>query len=215
VDTGNTDWVDVNECQEKERKEQEYWDYYCSGGACTYNVTGTQWVDTGNTRNKPDIRQPICPIRFGDVIVGNSRDKTTTIYNDCTAILTVNSITRSSGSSDFTYIWPSTPFDIAAGGALTITVRFAPTSMGSKSANFIVNSNDPDEDNVPFNVSGDGTPLVGEGTPIAYLKKGSTGEKNHDLFIHTVPTTLLEPGTLIASDYWSPDGQTEDTSALW
>jgi hypothetical protein len=54
VDTGNTDWVDVNECQEKERKEQEYRDYYCSGGACTYNVTGTQWVDTENTRNKPD-----------------------------------------------------------------------------------------------------------------------------------------------------------------
>jgi hypothetical protein len=54
VDTGNTDWVDVNECKEKERKEQEYHDYACSNGACTYNVTGTQWVDTGNTRNKPD-----------------------------------------------------------------------------------------------------------------------------------------------------------------
>jgi GH25 family lysozyme M1 (1,4-beta-N-acetylmuramidase)/surface antigen len=54
VDTGNTDWVDVNECLEKERKEQQYRDYYCSGGACTYSVTGTQWVDTGNTRNKPD-----------------------------------------------------------------------------------------------------------------------------------------------------------------
>jgi len=54
VDTGNTDWVDMNECQEKERKEQEYRDYYCSGGACTYNVTGTQWVDTGNARNKDD-----------------------------------------------------------------------------------------------------------------------------------------------------------------
>jgi hypothetical protein len=55
-DTGNTDWVPDpgNECQEKERKEQEYRDYYCSGGACTYSVTGTQWVDTGNTRNKPD-----------------------------------------------------------------------------------------------------------------------------------------------------------------
>ena len=53
VDTGNTKWVDVNECQEKEQKEQEYWDYYCSGGACTYSVTDTQWLDTGNTRNKP------------------------------------------------------------------------------------------------------------------------------------------------------------------
>ena len=54
VDTGNTQWVEVNECKDKEQKEQEYRDYYCSGGACTYSVTDTQWVDTGNTRNKPD-----------------------------------------------------------------------------------------------------------------------------------------------------------------
>jgi hypothetical protein len=54
VDTGNRDWVEVNECQEKERKEQEYRDYYCSGGTCTYSVTGTKWIDTGNTRNKDD-----------------------------------------------------------------------------------------------------------------------------------------------------------------
>jgi len=56
VDTDNTIWVDdpANECQEKEQKEQEYHDYTCSDGTCTYSVTGTQWVDTGNTRNKPD-----------------------------------------------------------------------------------------------------------------------------------------------------------------
>jgi hypothetical protein len=50
---------------------------------------------------------------------------------------------------------------------------------------------------------------------IAYLKRGPSGDLDYNLFIHTAPTTLLEPGTLIASDYWSPDGQTEDTSALW
>jgi hypothetical protein len=56
VDTGNKKWVPDpgNDCQEKEQKEQEYRDYYCSGTACTYSVTGTQWIDTGNTRNKPE-----------------------------------------------------------------------------------------------------------------------------------------------------------------
>ena len=54
VDTDNTKWVEVNECQEKERKEQEYRDYACSNGVCTYSVTDTQWLDTGNTRNKDD-----------------------------------------------------------------------------------------------------------------------------------------------------------------
>ena len=55
-DTGDTRWVDdpANECKEKEQKKQEYRDYTCSGGACTYSVTTTQWIDTGNVRNKPD-----------------------------------------------------------------------------------------------------------------------------------------------------------------
>jgi hypothetical protein len=47
VDTGNTRWVDVNECQEKEQKEQEYWDYECSAGSCNYSITDTKWIDTG------------------------------------------------------------------------------------------------------------------------------------------------------------------------
>jgi hypothetical protein len=58
-DTGSTRWVNdpSNECKEKEQKEQEYRDYICSetpSVACTYSVTDIQWVDNGNTRNKPD-----------------------------------------------------------------------------------------------------------------------------------------------------------------
>ena len=54
--TGDTRWIDDpgNECKEKEQKEQEYQDYTCSGGSCDYTVTDTQWIDTGNTRNKTD-----------------------------------------------------------------------------------------------------------------------------------------------------------------
>ena len=55
VDTGNTRWVEDTPCTEKEQKEQEYRDYYCDADeGCAYNITGTQWVGTGNTRNKPD-----------------------------------------------------------------------------------------------------------------------------------------------------------------
>jgi len=56
-DTGNTRWVDLDQCKEKEQKEQKYRDYYCSETPsvdCYYTNTSTQWVDTGNTRNKPD-----------------------------------------------------------------------------------------------------------------------------------------------------------------
>lgn len=42
-------------CKEKERKEQENRDYDCVVGTvvdCVYTNGSTQWVDTGNTRNK-------------------------------------------------------------------------------------------------------------------------------------------------------------------
>ena len=55
VDTGITKWVDDpgDQSKEKEQKEQEYHDYTCSNGSCVYAVTTTQWIDTGNTRDKP------------------------------------------------------------------------------------------------------------------------------------------------------------------
>jgi len=54
-DTGETRWVDDTPCTEKEQKEQEYRDYYCDGEeGCLYDITDTQWVDTGQTRNKPN-----------------------------------------------------------------------------------------------------------------------------------------------------------------
>ena len=49
---------------------------------------------------------------------------------------------------------------------------------------------------------------------IAYLKKGAYGVTDYDLYIYTAPTTIGGHGTLIASDYWSPDGQTKGISAL-
>ena len=56
VDRGNTRWVDdpENDCKEKKQKEQEYHDYTCPDGTCTDSVTDTQWIDTGDTKNKPD-----------------------------------------------------------------------------------------------------------------------------------------------------------------
>ncbi|MEX2724997.1 MAG: hypothetical protein Q6367_013985, partial [Candidatus Freyarchaeota archaeon] len=53
-DTGQTRWVQDpnNFCKEIEEKEQKYRDYYCSNGSCTYNETNTQWITTGNIRNK-------------------------------------------------------------------------------------------------------------------------------------------------------------------
>jgi len=105
---------------------------------------------------EPDIRTPIDDIDFGEQWVGFNRDRYTTIYNDGTAGLMIYSISRISGSSDFTYIVPTTPFEILSEDSRSITIRFNPSSPGTKSATFNVNSNDPDEPNVTFTVTGEG-----------------------------------------------------------
>jgi hypothetical protein len=108
----------------------------------------------------PDIQQPISAISFGNVNGGNSSDQATTIYNDGSYALTVNSISRLSGSNEFLFVDPNVPFSIPAGGSQGVTVRFTPTSGGAKSAVFNVNSDDLDEQNVTFDVSGTGVILT-------------------------------------------------------
>jgi len=56
-DTGATRWVDFPPCKEKEQKEQRYRDYFCTSPpscGCSYSLGTTNWVDTGNVRNKTD-----------------------------------------------------------------------------------------------------------------------------------------------------------------
>jgi hypothetical protein len=49
---------------------------------------------------------------------------------------------------------------------------------------------------------------------IAYLKEGAGGTKDYNLYVYTAPTTIREHGTLIASDFWSPDGNTVGIAAI-
>ncbi len=56
-ETNERQWVEVDECNEKEERKEEYRDYYCYENGdveCEYEVTDYRWVETGNTRYKPD-----------------------------------------------------------------------------------------------------------------------------------------------------------------
>ena len=106
--------------------------------------------------NKPKLRLPIAEVVFGQVNVCASADRTTVLYNDGGGELVVSGITRASGSSDFTYAGPATPFTVPPFSSRTITVRFTPGTVGSATASFVVNSNDPDNPAATFNASGTG-----------------------------------------------------------
>ncbi|OPL12243.1 MAG: hypothetical protein AVO38_04265 [delta proteobacterium ML8_D] len=49
---------------------------------------------------------------------------------------------------------------------------------------------------------------------IAYLKKGPVSDRNFDLYIYSAPTMIGERGIYLASDYWSPDGNTLGIAAV-
>ena len=171
----------------------------------------------------PDVRQPIADINFGNVNVGGTSDQTTTIYNDGEAALTVNSISRTSGSTEFTYVGPNLPFAVSAGGYQAVTIRFASASGGSKSAVFNVNSDDPDEADATFNASGTGailtetvsTPSTPVGTTSGYIGTSysfATGNSTSNLG-HSVQyyfdwgdgtnSGWLAAGTFSAQKSWS------------
>lgn len=91
---------------------------------------------------------------LGIVGINNSNQYVLEIDNDGELPLNISSIT-STGSGDFT-VNPST-LTIPAGGEQDITITFAPTSLGTKNATFVINSNDYDEPTCSFNVTGIGS----------------------------------------------------------
>jgi len=112
--------------------------------------------------NQPLLRLPVADIAFGSVNECAASDMTTTLHNDGGATLTVSSIGLASGSTDFTYRGPATPFNIAPFASQAITVRYAPLVSGAEVGVLAVHSNDSANPSVTFNVSGSGfVPAIG------------------------------------------------------
>ena len=79
---------------------------------------------------------------FGPACVGSFVDRPLVLGNGGKCPLSITDITSSSGE----FIVPevlSYPLSIAPGAALALPIRFAPTSLGAKSATLTVTSNDP------------------------------------------------------------------------
>lgn len=98
---------------------------------------------------------PPADINFGNVKVGTSNDQTTTIFNGGDRILTISNITYAQG--EFAYIGPTIPFNVNQGQSQAITIRFSPTSEGTKSGQFTIYSNDFLNPTVLFDAAGFGT----------------------------------------------------------
>lgn len=87
---------------------------------------------------------PIATVGFGAVTSGSNRTIAVQLFNVGTADLSVTSISRTGGSSDFSLNpAPSFPIAIPAGGESDITFQFAPSGSGAQQAEFSIVSDDP------------------------------------------------------------------------
>lgn len=99
----------------------------------------------------PEIGISTTSLSFGDTDVGKSTTKTFQISNTGDAILQIASITSS--NSQFTV---SNVSNVAIGSQITISVKFTPTSAGTKAGILTINSNDLDESALVVSVQGVG-----------------------------------------------------------
>jgi uncharacterized repeat protein (TIGR01451 family) len=119
------------------------------------SLSGTA-VSTGD----PDISAVPNPHHFGSVVVGSNTTQIFQVTNDFKAVenLVVNSADIiGSNAGEFSITSGGAPFTIAPNQSHNVTVRFQPSSVGSKSATLRFFSNDPDESPYNVNLTGTGT----------------------------------------------------------
>jgi hypothetical protein len=90
---------------------------------------------------------------YGDVCRNTFKDLDLTINNNGDCDLRVTNITSSSAEFQTAGV-VSYPLVIAPGDSLAVPIRFAPVSLGAKSANITIASNDPDFPSTVVHVTG-------------------------------------------------------------
>ena len=96
---------------------------------------------------------------YGDVQLGSSASQSFTVSNEGTEMLDVTALDLTgSDAADFS-VTTGAPGSIPPGGSLTVEVTFAPQSLGAKTAALEIASNDPDENPLTVNLSGNAVPV--------------------------------------------------------
>jgi hypothetical protein len=123
---------------------------FSNGGNDSVNITGNGVV--------PEISVTPDSLHFGDVIVFSDSIMLLIVSNQGGDTLNVNT-TEISGidSLQFSIFSGHAPFSIPPGGNPdTIQIQFSPTSIGTKTANMQIISNDSDENRIDISLNGTG-----------------------------------------------------------
>jgi hypothetical protein len=154
---------------------------------------------------------------FGFVRATATATKTVTISNAGGVDLVITNIVGPAGAFSIVNR-PATPFTIAAGQSLDLTVRFAPLAVAPFAGSFSIQSNDPATPNVTVTLAGTGTtaPVPNlevnpvdlnfpNGSSVSTLEIRNTGEADLLLASIQLPsapfsvTGAFAPGTILKS----------------
>jgi hypothetical protein len=101
---------------------------------------------------------------FGSKITATNTDIVFTIENTGTAVSTLGSFTLGGTNADQFSLQGTNPTTVANASSTTFTIRFTPTSAGSKTATVSFDNQDADENPYNFTITGTGvTPYPGLG----------------------------------------------------
>ncbi len=135
-------------------------------GTYTINLQGTSTASP-----TPEINVQASSVNYltgstyamGSVASGSAGSPVVfTIQNTGTATLNISSVTISgAGNAHFSLDITSMTSTVAAGGTTTVSVTFAPTSTGAKTASLVINNDDTNEGTYTVNLTGTGTTATG------------------------------------------------------
>lgn len=152
-------------------------------------VSGYSSSNTGSFALKPTLVQPAISVKqgstnipngtgsfnYGSVAPGSSSSVTFTILNtgNGSLNLTGSPMVQISGTDASLFTVTAQPYSPVSpnGGSTTFTLRFAPTSLGAKTATVSIASNDPNIGAYTFTVTGTGSNTGEEITLGTYLPK--------------------------------------------
>ncbi len=111
---------------------------------------------TGVAAPTPHLSLSPASLDLGGVTVGGATSLPVQVQDGGAAPLTVSAIAPCAGTSaEFTWS-PAAPFTVAAGGATTLTVTYAPTAAGLDAGCLALTSDDPDSPVTTLAVQGTG-----------------------------------------------------------
>jgi Abnormal spindle-like microcephaly-assoc'd, ASPM-SPD-2-Hydin len=103
----------------------------------------------------PDIEVTPVPLDFGSVVTGSIVTRNLVVRNRGTGLLIISMFGVDEHLLQYSFNTP-TPVLVSPGGSRNIEINFHPSTVGAKTAVFVISSNDPDEGTVEVPLRGNG-----------------------------------------------------------